>query len=55
MPVILLVDVPGNGGTVPPAQIVSDVPKLNVGVTFCITVTFSVTGIPHWPAAGVNV
>jgi hypothetical protein len=39
LPVIPLVEVVGNDGTVPPEQIVNDVPKLNVGVTFGLTVT----------------
>ena len=55
VPLIPFVEVPGNAGTVPPAQIVSDVPKLNVGVVLGTIVTFTVTGIPHWPPAGVNV
>ena len=55
VPLIPLEDVVGNVGTVAPAQIDKDVPKLNVGVMFGFTVTFIVTGIPHWPGAGVNV
>ena len=42
-------------GTVAPAQIVSDVPKLNVGIIFCATVTVSVVAIAHNPGSGVNV
>ena len=53
-PVILLVDVVGSDGTVPPAHIVSVVPKLNVGVTLGVTVTVNVVGIAHCPAVGVN-
>lgn len=34
VPLMRLVDVPGNTGTIPPEQIVSAVPKLNVGVVF---------------------
>jgi hypothetical protein len=34
---------------------VSAVPKLNVGVVLGVTVTFIVTGIPHWAASGVKV
>ena len=52
VPVIPLVDVVGNNGTVPPEQIVSVVPKLNVGVIFGVTVTLIVTGNPHCPALG---
>ena len=44
---MLLVDVEGREGTLPPAQIESEVPKLNDGVTLGVTVTFIVKGIPH--------
>ena len=54
-PVILLVDVVGSDGTVPPAHIVSVVTKLNVGVTLGVTVTVNVVGRAHCPAVGVNV
>ena len=47
VPVILLVDVVGNAGTDPPEQIVSVVPKLNVGVMFGATVTVKVVGNAH--------
>ena len=50
-----MVDVFGNAGTVPPAHIFNDVPKLNVGVMFGATVTVKVVGNAHWPAVGVNV
>ena len=50
-----LFDVLGKLGTVPPAQMVSAVPKANVGVMFGSTVTVNVAGIAHSPAAGVNV
>ena len=55
VPVIPFVDVLGKAGTVPPAQIVNDVPKLNVGVVRGITVTVLVMLTPHWPAVGVKV
>ena len=55
VPVIPLVDVVGNAGTVPPEQIVSVVPKLNVGVMFTSTVTVKVVCTAHCPAVGVNV
>ena len=55
VPVILLVDVVGRVGTVPPAHTVSDVPKLNVGIMFGFTVTVNVTGNAQTPAVGVNV
>mgnify|MGYP006174046501 FL=1 len=50
-----LVDAAGNAGTVPPAQIVNVVPKLNVGVMFGLTVTVNVVAVAHKPAVGVNV
>ena len=55
VPVIPLSDVVGNIGTVPPEQIVNVVPKLNVGVTFGVTVTVNVVVVAHCPAVGVNV
>ncbi len=55
VPVMLLVDVVGNAGTVPPLQILNVVPKLNVGVIFGLTVTVNVVGNAHCPAVGVNV
>ena len=50
-----MLDVLGNAGTDPPAQIVRVDPKLNVGVIFGLTVTVKVAGLAHWPALGVNV
>lgn len=47
MPVIPFVDVFGNVGTVPPAQTDNNVPKLNVGVMFGVTVTENVAGLAH--------
>ena len=55
VPVILLVDVVGNVGTVPPLHIDKDVPKLNVGVRFGFTVTVNVAVVAHCPAVGVKV
>ena len=57
MPVILLADVGGNEGTIPPAQTVRDVPKLKVGVRIGFTVTVKVTVAIHCSgvAVGVNV
>ena len=55
VPVIPLSDGEYNVGTVPPEQIVSVVPKLNVGVIFGLTVTTNVAGNAHCPAVGVNV
>ena len=47
LPVIPLADVPGNAGTVPPAQIDKLVPKLNVGVTIGFTVTVKLVVVAH--------
>ena len=55
MPVIPLVDVAGNTGTVPPVHIVRDVPKLNTGIMFVVTFTLNVVGDAHSPAVGVKV
>ena len=49
------VEVAGNAGTVPFAQIERFVPKLNVGVALGITFMVIVMGKPHWLDAGVNV
>ena len=55
VPVIPFVDVVGNAGTVPPAQIVRLVPKLKPGIIFGLTVTVNVAVVAHSPAVGVNV
>ena len=55
VPATPFVDVFGNAGTAPPAHMLNDVPKLNVGVVRGVTVIFIVTGNAHCPAAGVNV
>ena len=55
VPVIPLVDVVDRTGAVPPSHILSDVPKLKVGVIFGFTVTVKVTGSAQIPAAGVKV
>jgi hypothetical protein len=55
LPVTALFDVDGKVGTVPPEQIVRDVPKLNVGVVLGVTVTVYVVVVAHCPAVGVNV
>lgn len=55
VPLMLLVDGEGRAGTVPPAQIVSAVPKLNVGVIFGLMVTVSWKVVAHKPAVGVKV
>ena len=54
-PVIPLLETDGSAGTDPPKQIVSEVPKLNVGVTIWLTVTLKVAGTAHWPPSGVKV
>ena len=54
VPVIPFVDVAGKGGTALPAQIISDVPKLNAGVTLGFTVTVNEVVTAHWPASGVK-
>jgi hypothetical protein len=55
VPLIPFVDVTGSAGTLPPAQMESEVPKLNTGVTGWLTVTLNVAVVAHWPAAGVKV
>jgi hypothetical protein len=55
VPVIPLVDVPGNAGGVEPIQTDCEVPKLNAGGTIVFTVTVNVNGVTHCPADGVNV
>jgi hypothetical protein len=54
VPVTPLSDVVGRVGTEPPEQMFIS-PKLNVGITFGLTVTLNVVGTAHWPAPGVNV
>ena len=46
-PVTPFADVAGNTGAELPEQIVSDVPKLNVGVRIGFTVTVNVAGNAH--------
>lgn len=50
-----LSDAVGNEGTLEPAHIVNEVPKLNVGVMFGFTVTVRDVDVAHCPAVGVNV
>lgn len=54
-PVMPLSEVVTNDGTVPPAQMVSDVPKLNEGTRLGATVTVKLAGTAQVPLAGVNV
>ena len=55
VPLMPLSDVLGKAGTVSPAQMVSEVPKLNDGVMVGFTVTVKLVGDAQRPAAGVNV
>lgn len=55
LPEIPFDELPGNTGTLVPAQIVSAVPKPNVGVAFGVTVTANVTCGAQTPEAGVKV
>lgn len=55
VPVIPLFDVVGKPGTLAPAHIVKDVPKLKAGVIFGLTVTVNIVGNAHCPAVGVKV
>ncbi len=47
VPVMPSSEVAGNVGTDAPAQIVSDDPKLNVGVTFGFIVTLNIVVVAH--------
>ena len=42
-----LADVAGSTGTLPPAQILSAVPKLKVGIMLALTVTVNVAPLAH--------
>jgi hypothetical protein len=44
---MLLVEVVGNVGTLPPLQMVNEVPKLKAGVIFGFTVTVKVALVAH--------
>ena len=55
LPVIPLDEVLGKEGTVAPAQMVIELPKLNVGVMFGFTVTVNVVVVAHCPEDGVKV
>lgn len=55
MPLIPLFDVPGNVGTLAPAQTVREGPKLKLGVMFGLTFTVKVVGLAHWLPLGVKV
>ena len=53
VPVMLLVEVAGNGANTAPEHIAATAAK--VGVMFGLTVMVSVVVVAHWPAVGVNV
>ena len=55
VPLIPFVELTGSAGTIPPAQIVSVVPKLKVGVMLGLTVTENEAVVAHCPAVGVKV
>jgi hypothetical protein len=48
-------EVVGSVGTVPPVQMVNEVPKLNLGVVVGVTVTLNTSVVAHCPADGVKV
>ena len=54
VPVMPFADVVGKPGTVPLAQIVSDVPNSNAGITFGLTVTVNEVVVAHDPPVGVK-
>ena len=55
VPVIPLPEVDGKVGTVPPSQMVNEVPKLKVGVILGVTLTVNDVELAHCPPEGVNV
>lgn len=55
VPVIPFEELVGSVGTDSPAQMVSVVPNVNVGVIFGLTVTLKLAGRAHCPASGVKV
>jgi hypothetical protein len=54
VPITPFVDVVDKTGTVPPAQIVRLVPKLNVGVMLGAITTLNEALSAHWPLKGTN-
>ena len=50
-----LTEVEGKEGTVAPAQMAVEVPKLNAGVMLGLTVTENVAVVAHCPGEGVKV
>ena len=55
VPLTPLVDMPVSVGTLPPVQMVNDVPKSKTGIVLGVTVSVNVVGMAHSPALGVNV
>ena len=55
VPVTPFVDVLGKTGTIPPQQITSEAPKLNVGVMVGLMTIVNVVGMAQNPASGVKV
>ena len=55
VPFTPLLEVAGSVGTLAPAHILKDGPKLNVGVITGLTVTLKVVVVAHCPDVGVNV
>lgn len=55
VPATPLLDVVGRDGAEVPAQMLNDVPKLNTGVAFGLTVIVKETGVAHGAPVGVNV
>lgn len=55
LPVIPLIEVAGNTGTIPLLHIDKLVPKSNCGSKFCSTVTLKLVASAQVPAVGVNV
>ena len=55
LPATPLSEVAGSDNTVDPEHMVSETPKLKVGVIIGLIVTVKLDGSAHCPAAGVNV
>jgi hypothetical protein len=55
VPVIPFVDVDGKVGTTLPAQMTSELPKLNAGTELGVTVTSNEVELAHCPADGVKI
>src|SRR4029078_229447 len=55
VPAMPFTDIDGNAGTLSPAQIVRVDPKLNVGITFGVTVTVNEVVVSQFVPEGVKV